>query len=93
MGKHTLLGFSKVAKLWRNVYQNCQVGGPFSEVVKIAGRPDETLRIGESILYTYVSNEWKGVLRGGCIARKMQFVVKDGIVVSKKGMNLDLEAW
>lgn len=94
MSKHTsLLGYSKVAKLWQAAYRRCQVGDPFDKVVKIAGRPDETLNLGETILYTSSSREWKGWLRGGYITRKMQFVVKEGIIISKTADNLERMAW
>lgn len=89
MGKHTTLGWSNVASSWRRAYNECNVGDPFSKVTSIAGQPDEVLNLGESILYTYVSEEWKGFLRGGTIVRKMQFVVKEGKIISKTGQNLD----
>ena len=89
MGRYTTLGWSNVAKSWREAYNSCHEGDDFSKVRAIAGAPDEVLNLGESILYTYVSEEWKGFLRGGTIVRKMQFVVKEGKIVSKSGQNLD----
>lgn len=61
----------------------------FSKVIAIAGQPDESLNLGESTLYRYVSEEWKGFLRGGTIVRRMEFVVKDGKTLSKTSQNLD----
>ena len=89
MGRHTTLGMSNVAISWRKAYESCREGDDFSKVKAIAGEPDEVLNLGDSILYTYVSEEWKGWLRGGTIVRKMQFVVKEGKIVSKAGQNLD----
>ena len=89
MGKHTTFGFSTVARTWRTAYNECNVGDLFSKVTEIAGSPDETLNLGDVILYRYVSEEWKGFLRGGTIVRKMEFAVKDGKIISKTSQNLD----
>jgi len=89
MGKHTIMGFSKVASLWKEAYENYNIGDDFSKVKELAGEPDSTLNLGDTILYTYESEEWKGMMRGGTIVRKMQFVVKDGKIFSKTSQNLD----
>ena len=89
MGKHTTLGWSNVAGPWRKAYNECGIGDRFSKVVAIAGSPDETLNLGDTTIYTYESEEWKGWLRGGTIIRKMQFVVKEGKITSKTSQNLD----
>ncbi len=89
MGKHTILGFSTVASKWREAYEQCKIGDPFDKVISLAGEPDETLDLGDTIVYTYVSDEWKGFARGGMIYRKMTFVVKSGKIFSKTSENLD----
>lgn len=87
--KHTFLGISTVAEEWREAYNNCRIGDSFEKVLNIAGEPDEILNLGDVILYTYESKEWKGWARGGTIIRKMQFSVKQGIVIAKNQQNLD----
>lgn len=90
MGKHTnIFGWSKVAVPWKTAYETCNVGDDFSKVVEIAGKPDEEMNLGEITLYTYISEEWKGIARGGTVCRTMQFAVKDEKIVSKTGRNLD----
>ncbi len=94
MFRHTnFFGVSKVAKSWKEAFQVCNVGDEFTKVVAIAGKADEVLNLGEVKVYTYISEEFKGILRGGFVIRKMQFVVKDGIIVDKEGYNIDLKAY
>lgn len=89
MGKHTILGFSTVARKWREAYQQCDIGDSFDKVLSLAGEPDEVLDLGDTVIYTYVSEEWKGIARGGTIYRKMTFVVKNGKIYFKTSQNLD----
>ncbi|MGN0772001.1 MAG: hypothetical protein ACI4MI_05405 [Christensenellales bacterium] len=89
MGKHTIFGFSTVASSWREAYRTSNIGDDFNKVIGIAGEADEILSLGEIVLYTYISEEWKGFLRGGTIVRKMQFAVKNGKIVSKTEQNLN----
>lgn len=88
MARHSILGVSKVASLWARVYNDTTIGTDIREIFAKCGRPDEALNLGESIMYSWVSEEWKGFLRGGTITRKLVFVVKDGKVISKTGQNL-----
>ncbi len=91
MGKHTILGWSTVAKSWRKAYSLGKVGDPISVVINIAGKPDTTLNLGDSLLMTWESSEWKGFLRGGTRTRKMVFVVKNNVIFSKSSEGLG--AW
>lgn len=89
MARHSILGVSKVASLWANVYKETRVGDDIRIVLSKCGRPDEYLDLGDTQMLSWVSEEWKGFLRGGTITRKLVFVVKDGKVISKTGQNLE----
>ena len=89
MGKHTVFGVSTVASSWREAWKVGVEGTNISRVISIAGQPDSKLNLGDTIIMTWESSEWKGFLRGGTIVRKMVFVVKEGVIVSRSGENLD----
>ena len=89
MGKHTVLGWSTVAKSWREAYAIGVEGTNISNVINVAGQPDSKLNLGDTVVMTWESSEWKGFLRGGTIVRKMVFVVKEGVIVSRSSENLD----
>lgn len=94
MGKHTgLFGASKVASKWRELFESVKEGDDFNEIKNKIGEPDQFLNLGDVTVYSYVSEEWKGFLRGGSVVRKMDFSVKNGKVISKSGQNLDRIAW
>ena len=89
MGKHTVLGVSTVAGSWREAWRVGVKGTHINRVISIAGQPDEKVNLGDTVIMTWESSEWKGILRGGKIVRKMIFVVKEGIIFSRSGENLD----
>lgn len=89
MGKHTIFGVSTVASSWREAWRIGVEGTSISRVISIAGQPDQKLNLGDTIIMTWESSEWKGFLRGGTIVRKMVFVVKEGTIVSRSSENLD----
>lgn len=87
--KHTIFGISTVSSTWRDTYNNCKIGDPISKVINAVGQADEVLNLGDIILYTYESKEWKGWARGGTITRKMQFTVRNGQIIAKNQQNID----
>ena len=92
MGKHSFLGFSSVASLWLDVFKSTNVGDDIGNIISKCGQPDEVLDLGETKIYTWVNEEWKGFLRGGTKTRKLIIAVKDNKVVSKSGQNLEMSS-
>ena len=115
MAKHSILGMSQVASLWRDVYNETKVGSSIDPVIIRCGQPDEivenencvhrlltygvVLPENEGInltgctRYSWISDEWKGWMRGGWIKREMHFFVRDKTIIYFVGKNLDYHGW
>ena len=94
MGRHTsFLGRSKVAHEWKDMYNRLEEGDHIDDVVFEIGEPDEVLDFKDYQTHSWISEEWKGFLRGGTVTRKLTIVTKDNRVVSWSGVNLDTPSW
>lgn len=92
MTKGIHFGFSRVAGCYRDTFAACSVGDPISKVFSMAGNPTSEIDLGDRIIHTWESQEWKGIARGGIRSRKMVFVSQGGIIISKNSENLDMLA-
>ncbi len=89
--KYVVMGYSTVASLWRKVYKKTNVDDDISKVIAQCGQPDEVFDAGDGIFfYTWTSHEFKGWLRGGWYTRQLAFSVKDGKILEKDAVNLDM---
>lgn len=90
MAGHSIIEVTTRIKRWRDVYNNCEINSDFNDIKSLIGEPDSSLSLGEVIVYSYISEEWRGYLRGGTLTRKLIFVVdKNGKIISKSNENLD----
>lgn len=92
MARGIKFGFSRVAGSYRDAFSSCRVGDPLKKVIAIVGEPTSVIDLGDSVINTWESREWKGIARGGVMSRKMVFVTKQGIIISKSSENLDMLA-
>ena len=89
--KYVVMGYSTVARLWKKVFFNTEVGDDISNVIEQCGKPDIVDNVDGGIqLLFWNSHEFKGWVRGGYWTRQIAFAVKDGKIIEKHSANLDL---
>lgn len=68
-------------------------GLDISEIVRIAGAPDNANTNGASGCYVWDAPVWKGIFRGGYVHRMITIYFQDSKVVSWSSENLERSNW
>ncbi len=86
------MGFFKANKLISG-YSQLKMGMPKQEVISLLGQPNgQKAKNGEEILI-WTNSEFKGVLRGGTMERRIEVTFEDGKVTGYDGQNMSQSAW
>ena len=86
------MGMMKGAKL-KDSYKQLRIGMSKAQAINMLGVPDSVrARNGIEIL-TWWSREFKGLLRGGSIERRVIVEFENGVVTGYDGENIDASIW
>lgn len=86
------MGMMKGANL-KDSYKQLKIGMPKSQVIAMLGASNSVrARNGIEIL-TWWSREFKGILRGGTIERRVIIEFENGVVIGYDGENIDASIW
>lgn len=86
------MGFFKASKMIDG-YSRLKMGMPKEEVIKLLGEPNGHKMIDEIETMTWSNTEFKGLIRGGNIERKIEVNFKDDKVVGYDGHNMSVSKW
>ena len=77
----------------KNGYAQLKIGMTKAEVVSILGEPNSQ-RVRNGIeTYGWFNSEFKGILRGGRLERRITVEFEDGKVIGFDGENVNASAW
>lgn len=87
------MGFFKANKMI-DAYSKLEIGMPKERVIELLGSPDGRKVLDESTeVMKWANTEFKGLLRGGNMERKIEVTFKDGKVSGYDGDNMSASAW
>lgn len=86
------MGRKKAIRLQKG-YRKLRLGMHKQEVLSLLGEPDMITTRGEVKIFTWVNREFKGILRGGHIERKVFVEMEQGAVVGYNGVYVDASTW
>lgn len=86
------MGMLKGAK-FQEAYSKLDLGVPKQTVINMLGEPDSKRLVDGIEKYTWVSREFKGLLRGGSVERKIIVEFKDGVICGYDGENIKASIW
>lgn len=82
------MGIKKGVSL-KSGYSSLKIGMGKDEVFEMFGEPNSQKVKGEVEIYGWWSHEFKGMLRGGSIERRVTVEFERGLVVGYDGENID----
>ena len=86
------MGFFRANKLV-NGYSRLKIGMSKEEVLNLFGEPNgQKVKNGEETLI-WTNLEFKGILRGGNIERRIEVIFENGKVIGYDGENMSYRAW
>ena len=86
------MGMIKGAKLKKG-YRKLRIGMHKVDVFALLGDPDAVSTQNEARIFTWWSREFKGILRGGYIERRVIVEIEHGVVTGYNGVNIDASIW
>lgn len=81
------------ASAFRDGYRKLKIGMEKKDVIDMFGMPDSQKVRGNTETFGWWSREFKGLLRGGSIERKIFVEFTDGKVSGFDGENIDASIW
>lgn len=86
------MGMLKGAKL-KDSYKQLRIGMSKSQVINMLGAPDAVKVRASMEILIWWSREFKGLLRGGSIERRVIVEFENGVVIGYDGENIDASIW
>lgn len=74
-------------------YKKLTIGMLKWKVIEMFGEPDSIKVHGNIETYTWWSNEFKGIFRGGRIERRVMVEFDNDIICGYDGENVNLSSW
>lgn len=86
------MGMMKGAN-FKKAYSELRIGMPRRDVIKMLGEPNSQKIRNEIEELGWWSREFKGLLRGGSIERRITVEFEKGLVIGYDGENIDASIW
>ena len=86
------MGMAKGAN-FKKSYATLKIGMPKEEVISMLGEPNSVKKRDGIETYSWWSREFKGLMRGGSIERRITVEFENDVVCGYDGENIDASIW